>query len=781
MRSSKDVIKFVSRLLSLIFPGTDHRPAAPTADTNTEDMLRSHAKLARKAAAEGMVLLQNKGKALPVKKGDRVALFGNGQINYQLYGGGSGSVPNATRKVSLLEGMQNKLSEGRMILYQPLINDYLDFFENGGKGEMPLTSDQIKGAANQSDTAVITISRNSSEGSDRKAIKGDYYLTDQELSMIAWVSDAGFKNVVVVLNIPGIIDTSWIRQFPDISVLISWLPGMEGGNATADVLCGNVNPSGKLTDTFAGTYAMYPSANNFGRSNYFVNYEEDIYIGYRYFETFDPGHDQINYCFGCGLSYTSFRLSHILVKQAGEEIHIKVTVKNTGDMAGREVVQVYFSAPQGRLGKPARQLAGFQKTSVLNPGEDRKIQIQFPISDMASYDDNGKLRRSAYLLEAGHYTFYVGQSLLDADRRGIQGTFYLKKTLVTQQLTRQAGPAGLRKRLLADGSCELLEDSGAHRSRVAEKTVAGSPPPVSSSKIMLQDAAGTPSLMDPFLNQLSNDQLAALASGAEATVAGGTGGIGNLESFGIPNAQTADGPAGLRLSQPATAWPVETLLAATWDPQLLEAVGRAIGSEAMNHAIDIWLGPGMNIHRDPLNGRNFEYWSEDPLISGKMGAAIIRGVQSKGILAEIKHFAANNRETHRKESDSRLSERALREIYLRGFQIAIKEAHPMLLMSAYNRINGIRTSENRDLLTHILRKEWHFNGAVTTDWNNTAAICKEILAGNNVRMPANVKNTEHLMLALRHGRITRQDLVDNAKPILSMIIHTRAFRKSIKE
>lgn len=778
MRRSKRVMNLVSRLLSLIFPGTDHRPAAQMADRYTHETLDSYAELARRAAAEGMVLLQNKGKALPVKKGDRVALFGNGQINYQLYGGGSGSVPNATRKVGLLEGMQNKSSDGKITLYQPLINDYRDFLENGGKGELPLTPDQIKEAVNQSDTAVITISRNSSEGSDRKAIKGDYYLTEQELSMITRVSDAGFKNVAVVLNIPGVIDTSWIRQFPDLSVLISWLPGMEGGNATADVLCGDVNPSGKLTDTFAGTYTVYPSANNFSRSNYFVNYEEDIYIGYRYFETFDPGHEQINYCFGFGLSYTTFSLSRISVKQTGRKIHIKVTVKNMGNMAGREVVQVYFGAPQGKLGKPARQLAGFRKTSVLHPGEAQKIQIQFPISDMTSYDDTGKLRRSAYLLEAGHYTFYVGQSLLDADRRGIQGTFDVKKTLVTQQLTRQAGPAGLRKRLLADGSCELLEDSGVHRSRVVEKTDADSRTPVSPSKIMLQDAVGTPSLMDPFLNQLSNDQLAALASGAEATVAGGTGGIGNLESFGIPNAQTADGPAGLRLRQPATAWPVETLLAATWDPQLLEAVGRAIGSEAANHAIDIWLGPGMNIHRDPLNGRNFEYWSEDPLISGKMGAAIIRGVQSKGVLTEIKHFAANNRETHRRESDSRLSERALREIYLKGFQIAITEAHPMLLMSAYNRVNGIRASENRDLLTHILRNEWRFNGAVTTDWNNSAAICEEFLAGNNVRMPANQANTRQLAEALQHERITRQDLINNAKPILNMIIRTQAFRKS---
>lgn len=747
---------------------------------------KENARLARTAAAEGMVLLQNDRKVLPLRKGETVALFGVGQIRFHLYGGGSGSVPNTPEKIHLLQGMEDKASLGKISLYKALIDRYKDYIRSGRIAEMPLSEGQIKKVAESSGTAVITISRNAAEGSDRKPVKGDYYLSDPEKSLLKKIDGAGFKNVVVVLNIPGVIDTSWISQYPDASVLISWLPGMKGGNAVADILCGDINPSGKLADTFAGSYEDYPSSGNFHQHDDFVNYEEDIFTGYRYFETFDRKHKKVIYSFGYGLSFTTFNLVKITVNDSKKAITIRVKVKNSGEFSGREVVQVYFRAPQGKLGKPARQLAAFRKTKLLKPGRSQTLTISFPIADMASYDDTGRIKKSAYLLERGGYRFYVGNSLLDADKRGVQGIFNVKRTKVIRQLAERAAPARLTKRLLADGSYERLCDETAmenikakliNTSTVREKLSAVNlRVPEQTAKIMLRDVAKMPSKIDAFIEQLENDQLAALSRGTKATLAGGTGGIGNLNEFGIPNVQTADGPAGLRIVNQATAWPIETSLASTWDPELVEAVGKAVGREAEQNSVDIWLAPGMNIHRDPLNGRNFEYWAEDPLIAGQMGAALIRGVQSQGIAAEIKHFALNNKETNRTESDSRVSERALREIYLKGFEMAIKESRPLLLMTAYNLVNGIRASENKDLLTHILRNEWGYQGTVTTDWNNTATFYKEILAGNQVRMPLGSTTADHLMIALQKGLITRADLQNNVRPILKMIMQTKAFK-----
>ncbi|GGL55061.1 glycoside hydrolase family 3 N-terminal domain-containing protein [Sporolactobacillus putidus] len=747
---------------------------------------KKNAELSRKAAGEGMVLLQNTKNALPIKKGAAVALFGIGQIKFHLYGGGSGSVPNASENINLLQGMENKASGGRIFLYKPLIESYSAYIQMDGRGEMPLSEELLKKAVKNADTAIFTISRYASEGSDRKAAKGDYYLSDKEIDMLEKINRAGFKHVAVVLNIPGVMDTSWISRYPDMSVLISWMPGMEGGNAVADILCGDVNPSGKLVDTFAASYDDYPSSRNFSQHTDYVNYEEDIFNGYRYFETFDPKHRRIIYSFGYGQSYTTFHLSKIKLSESEKHVKITVKVTNTGKLSGKEVVQVYCGAPQGKLGKAARQLAAFRKTGLLKPGRSQVLSMSFPITDMAGYDDTGRIKKSAWLLEKGDYRFFIGNSLLDADQRGVQRIIKVNATKIIRQLAEHAAPVRLLKRLLADGSYERLRMDTAHKKMKTKSandlTGSGEKSTVElrfskkKAKIMLQDVAGKPAKLDAFIEQLEDDQLAGLSRGTKATVAGGTGGIGNLNEYGIPNVQTADGPAGLRITNPATAWPMETLLASTWDPELVRAVGKAAGKEALRNSVDIWLAPGMNIHRDPLNGRNFEYWAEDPLIAGKMGAALIEGVQSQGILAEIKHFAVNNKETNRKESDSRVSERALREIYLKGFEIAIKESRPRLVMSAYNLVNGIRTSENKDLLTHILRNEWGYQGVVTSDWNNTAAFYKEILAGNHVRMPSGSATADHLMIALQKGLITRTDLQNNVRPILKMILQTQAFK-----
>jgi beta-glucosidase-like glycosyl hydrolase len=893
--------------------------------------------LSRKIAGEGMVLLENHG-ALPIPNGQAVALFGSGQINFQKGGGGSGNV-NVDYVINLLQGMQNKESSGKISLYKPLIDAYKSYISGGGKGEMPLTDTQISDAAANAKTAVITISRYSSEGSDRSAAKGDYYLSDAETSILNRVTAEGFEKVVVVLNTGGVIDTSWIKNYPGISVLIAWQPGMEGGNAVADVLCGDVNPSGKLVDTLAKSYDDYPSAANFSQYSDHVSYEEDIFEGYRYFETFDPEYEKVNYEFGYGLSYTAFNISNVNVSSDGDKFNITAKVTNTGSVAGKEVVQTYFSTPQVKLGKPGKELAAFAKTKLIEPGKSDVVKMSFAVNDMASYDDTGKVQKSAYVLEPGNYNIYVGNSVKDAGKSGVRYTYKLDNLVVTEQLTEQLAPKKLYRRLLADGTYETLKNpsvtlaaSGVTKleaedfldaaqgtnyvrvesynvngvsgqciaymnytgnyvsydlnvqkagtynvvfrasngraaisnmmgiyvnnvlqpnvnitlpqtgdgtnksewynfvdtapvtitlpegactlklvsngscgnidymtfqntedtamsqnsvmslSNAAVSTVqntvqateaAGTP----QGKIMLADVYEDPALMDKFVAQLSDGQLADLSGGKRAQIAGGTGGIGGLSDFGIPSAQTSDGPAGLRLSSHCTAWPVETLLACTWNVDLIKEMGIAVGTEAKLNNVDIWLAPGLNIHRNPLCGRNFEYFSEDPLIAGKMAAAITKGVQSQGVGVTLKHFAANDKEVNRSNSDSRISERALREIYLKGFEIAVKEASPWCIMSSYNLINGTETAESHDLLTNILRGEWGYKGMVMTDWGNNTTAYKEVKAGNDVKMSTG--NSANIMNALATGAVTRAELERNIKDVFNMIMKTNVFKNNV--
>jgi len=294
-------------------------------------------------------------------------------------------------------------------------------------------------------------------------------------------------------------------------------------------------------------------------------------------------------------------------------------------------------------------------------------------------------------------------------------------------------------------------------------------------KILLSDVYNDPSLMDAFVAQLTNEQLVELSAGKRAKIATGTGTIGNLPEYEIPAAQTADGPAGLRLASPCTAWPVATLLACTWDTDLVEQIGVAIGKEAKLNNVDIWLAPGMNLHRDPLCGRNFEYFSEDPLITGKMAAAITKGVQSEGVAVTLKHYAANNKERNRNSSDSRVSERALREIYLKGFEIAIKEANPWCIMSSYNYLNGVETSNSYDLLTAIPRGEWGFEGFIMTDWGNNSQHALEVIAGNDVKMPSG--NAQNVLNGIKGGLVKREQLERNIKNVLNVLMKTPAFQK----
>ncbi|MBR2387425.1 MAG: glycoside hydrolase family 3 C-terminal domain-containing protein [Clostridia bacterium] len=734
-----------------------------------------HIALSRKVADEGMVLLENNG-ILPLKEGTTVSLFGIGSIDYVKGGGGSGMVYSAYVR-NIYEGFMEK--SPRLSVYEPVTRFYYDYAvpllpDHAGYvlyDEIDVPASLISDAAKNSDVAIITIHRFSREGLDRLSEKGDFYLTDVEQKMVDDVT-AAFEHSVVVLNVGGMIDVSWIKNNPKIdAALLAWQAGMEGGLAVADILSGDVNPSGKLTDTFAKEFSDYPSADSFNESKDYVCYYEDIYVGYRYFETIKGVADKVNYPFGYGLSYTTFDISKPEAKLDGDDIKVLVTVKNTGKVAGKEVVQCYFSAPQGVLGKAKISLAAFKKTKLLVPDESEEIELSFPVSAMASYDDLGKLQMSAYVLEGGAYTFLVGnccRNLVLADYKYVVE----EKFVVTKQLTQKCAPNKLEKRMLSDGTFEALPSFPIidYSDVTAPKNEAKVP----EEEMNLRQVAFGKLTLDEFMAQMTDEELVDLVCGVpnNGTTITNTGGFGGINRLGVPVFMTVDGPAGVRLYTVAgiatTAWPCATLIACTWDPELAFEVGRAGGLEAKETGFPIWLTPALNIHRNPLCGRNFEYFSEDPLISGKFAAAKVNGIQSVNIAASAKHFACNNKEINRKHSDSRVSERALREIYLRGFEICVKESQPYTVMASYNLINERRCCESYEQLQGILRDEWGFRGAVTTDWNTPSDHTNCVLAGNDVRMPTG--DRDNLLESLANGRLRREHLEVCAKRLLELFL-----------
>ena len=735
-----------------------------------------HIALSRSVAAEGMVLLKNDSNLLPLKKGAKVAVFGKAQYDYVKGGGGSGDVTVEYVR-NIYDGLKIKESEGKIGLFDGLIGfyeaemkkQYAEGVEIGKTTEPEIPEDLLKRAKAYTDTAIITICRFSGEGWDRKGEiqDGDFYLSAEEEKMVKTVLD-NFKNIIVVINAGAQTDTEWYHGNEKISsVLYAWQAGMEGGLATADVLCGDVNPSGKLVDTFAKKFSDYPSSESFEESDDYVKYYEDIYVGYRYFETI-PGADKcVNYPFGFGLSYTDFEISNIDVKLDGDKIKVSADVKNIGKVSGKEVVQVYYSAPQGKLGKPAYELAAFNKTKELAPGESVTVFADFDVNSMASYDDTGKIKKSAYVLEKGTYKFFVGNSV----RNTVQADYEYKvsKDTVTEQLTQQCAPSNLEKRMLSDGSFEELKSE---KNNVFTNNFPANTAKAPEEKAMLIDVVEGKVTLDEFIAQLTDEELVSLTYGKPNTGAANTCGMGNLPEYGVPNVMTADGPAGLRINRNVgvntTAFPCATMIACTWAPELMCAIGEAGAREVKENNMGIWLTPALNIHRNPLCGRNFEYYSEDPLIAGKMAAAKVNGIQSQHIAASAKHFCANNKEVNRLDSDSIMSERALREIYLKGFEICVKESQPWTVMSSYNIVNGTRASENYDTITNILRGEWGYEGMVTTDWWNHAEQYKELKAGNDIKMP--IGQHDKVMEALKRGDITRPEIEVCVKRILEMIM-----------
>ena len=766
-----------------------YMPATPIGkDGQRVTACQEHIALVREAACEGMVLLKNDEKLLPFAKGTRLALFGKGTVDYVKGGGGSGDVTVSYTRC-LLKGLCIKQDEGKVELFAPL-NDYYTAYmqeqyaqgaEPGRCPEAPVPADLLEQARAFTDTAVITLCRFSGEGWDRSgtAYDGDFYLSHEEEALVQAVQ-AAFPRIAVVLNTGGMMDTLWFKGNQKIqSALLSWQAGIEGGLATADILCGDACPSGRLTDTFAVNFAAYPSSDTFNESDDYVTYNEDIFVGYRYFETIPGAAEKVCYPFGYGLSYTTFDIHDVSGCEKDGSICITATVTNTGHVAGKQVVQTYCQAPQGKLGKPARVLVGFAKTALLQPGESQTVTITFSPYTFASYDDVGAVSKSAWVLEKGDYLFHVGSSVRDCVK--LDYAYTLDEDVVLEQLTARCQPRQLNWRLMADGSHGEAENLPAlPKPDVDDPAVPKGPPvemkfnalPGQKAEHTLMDVAEGKITLDEFMATLTIEQMVYLLGGQPNRGIANTWGIGGLDSHGIPNVMTADGPAGLRI-QPwcgvhTTAFPCATLLSCTWNEEIVERIGVAAALEVKENGIGSWLAPAMNIHRNPLCGRNFEYYSEDPLMAGRMATAMVKGVQSQGVATSVKHFACNNKEVNRQDSDSRLSERALREIYLKGFEIAVKEAQPITLMTSYNIINGIRASENRDLLTCILREEWGFKGLVTTDWWTHGLHYKEIAAGNDIKMPTG--NPEHTLQMILEGKLDPECVRTSARRLMEAIL-----------
>lgn len=706
------------------------------------------ANLCRTAAAEGAVLLKNENHTLPILPGETISVFGRCQLEYYKSGTGSGGAVNVPYRTNILDGLRDNhvsINESLVETYQSWLKDHP--FDDGGGGwaaepwnqqEMPLSDELAAEAASVSSKALVIIGRTAGEDQDNADVAGSYRLTETELDMLRKVT-AHFSKVAVLLNVANIIDMSWMEDFsyqnPITAVMYIWQGGMTGGLAVGDVLSGAVSPCGKLSDTIARSLMDYPSSANFGNELENI-YQEDIYVGYRYFETFAP--DKVLYEFGYGLSYTTFSMetisAHVTDSIPEGFLELSVKVTNTGEVPGKEVVQVYYSAPQGLLGKPARELCAFEKTRALNPGESQTLTFTVPIRSMASFDDSGITgHKSCYVLESGSYDVYVGNSIRNVTRAPLNLT--IPTLLVTEKLQEAMAPTKAFTRLKPGTADEngvfTTEYEAAPLQTVSlqERIYNALPqalPQTGNQNILLKDVASGNASMEDFVAQLTTEELAALVRGegmSSPKVTPGTasafGGVtDSLLAYGLPIACCADGPSGIRMEggQIATLMPIGTLLACTFHPSLIRELYTLEGQEMVENRVDSLLGPGINIHRNPLNGRNFEYFSEDPYLTGVMAAAVTSGIKAGGASATVKHFAANNQETYRTLVDSVVSERALREIYLKGFELAVKEGEAASIMTSYNPINGHWAASNYDLNTTILRNEWGYDGIVMTDW-----------------------------------------------------------------
>ena len=710
--------------------------------------------LLRQVAAEGAVLLEN--RVLPLASGTKISLFGRVQCNYFYTGYGSGGDVNAPYKVSLLEGLRNcenlKVNEALAKTYEKWCAEHPIHDAQWGRWprfypEMPLDAQTISNAAKVSDQAVVVIGRSSGEDRENVLEKGSYYLTDEEYALLKNVK-AAFPDAILLLNIGAVMDWSAIRELDFGAVLILWQGGMESGNAAADLLCGKVSPSGCLPDTIAQNYEDYPSASHFGKKKANA-YWEDIYVGYRYFDTFCK--EKVLYPFGYGLSYTTFGGT---VTAGPDGLSYQVSLTNTGSYPGKTTLMLFVEKPCGTLGNPSRELVAFAKTKSLAPGESEDVTLTVPQQLLASYcDQNAGEFSNCWLIQPGCHRFYLGANVRDAE---LAGELLVDAPKILERCTEAAAPAKAFPILTAeetDGIRHTAAGQAIPRSKNLKQAILDSLPEGSfitgDKGFKLKEVKEGRVSMDAFVAQLDLEELEAISRGAYVMGhplgakgnAGVFGGVTeSLRSKGIPPITTTDGPSGIRLYDSCSLLPIGTLLACTFDESLVEQLYTMVAGEMKEKGSDVLLAPGINIHRNPLCGRNFEYFSEDPLLTGKMAAAVVRGVQSGGLSACPKHFACNNQETNRNHTDSILSQRALREIYLRGFEICVKESAPKNLMTSYNKINGVWGHYHYDLVETILRGEWGYQGNVMTDWWMHYSASPEFpkLTGNGYRVRAGV-------------------------------------------
>lgn len=766
---------------------------------------------AAKMVSEGIVMLKNENNALPLDTDKEVAVFGRIQFHYYKSGTGSGGMVNVTKVVNILDGLIDngvKVNEKLLDTYRKWDKENpFDLGEGWGgepwsQKEMPLDEGLVKETAKSCETAIVIIGRTAGEEQDNRLEAGSYLLSDDEIAMLTVVRE-NFKKVVLLLNVGNIIDMTDINRIAPDSVLYVWQGGMTGGKGTADVLTGKVSPSGKLPDTIAYKASDYPSDANFGREKNRDIYAEDIYVGYRYFETFAK--EKVLYPFGFGLSYTEFEIKTEKAEITEGAVKLSVSVKNIGSYKGKEVIEVYCEAPQGRLGKAARVLCGFEKTRELVPQEEQVVEIAVDIAKLASYDDSGVTgNKSCYVLEAGEYKFYVGSDVRSAE---YACSFEQGEDLVTERLTQALAPVESFERIkpVCEGGAFSIGreavpvsevDESARRLEKLPKEIAYT----GDKGIKLWDVKNGKNTMDEFIAQLSDYDLSCIIRGegmgsprVTAGTASAFGGVSeNLNGFGVPAGCCSDGPSGMRLDCGTKAFslPNGTMIASSFNKELTRELFTFMGLEMAANKVDCLLGPGMNIHRHPLNGRNFEYFSEDPFLTGKMAAAELKGMAGAGVTGTIKHFCANNRETNRHFIDSVVSERAIREIYLKGFEIAVKEGGASSVMTTYGRVNGLWTAGNFDLNTVILREEWGFKGFTMTDWwaninvrgkepdkTDFAAMAR---AQNDVYMvcPDGEKNDDNTLAALENGGIERCELQRNAANICGFLLHTNALKRA---
>lgn len=789
---------------------------------------KEYANIARKAVAEGCVLLKN-DNALPLKKDSKISLFGRIQFNYIKSGTGSGGMVNAPYIVSILDALKE---EEDISINEELLEAYTEWVKvnpfNKGKGwanepwcqeEMELSDELVQAAANNSDEAVIIIGRTAGEDQDNSAREGSYLLSAKEEAMVEKVCKY-FEKTVVVLNVGNIIDMKWVKKYNPSAVLYAWQGGIEGGHGVADVLLGRVNPCGKLADTIAYDYKDYPSTANFNKLAADIDpleyielrnkglvatddrdiYEEDVYVGYRYFET--AAKEKVIYPFGYGLSYTTFEIESVSSYEMDDKIKVISRVTNTGNAAGKEVVQIYYNPAQGKIAKPVRNLIEFGKTRTLAPGESEELIFTFDVAKMASFDDGGYTgHKNCYVLEAGEYEIYAGNSVRTAVKAG---SFNLADTVVVKELTEALAPHYEFERMVlrVEGDTVTEERQAVPQREIdLEQRIKDNRPeskPCTGDKgYKFADVALGKVTIDDFLAQLTDLDLIHMSRGEGMSsnkvtpgIAGSYGGVTERlkEHFGMPIAGLSDGPSGIRMDCGAEAFamPNGTALACTFNKSLVNRLYRYAAKEIRFNKIDSLLGPGINLHRNPLNGRNFEYFSEDPYLTGAMAVAQLQGLSTTKVTGTIKHFAGNNREFNRHFVNSVVSQRALREIYLKAFEMAVVEGGAYNIMTTYGLVNEMYTAGNYDLTTTILRGEWGFEGIAMTDW--WAKINAEGQPGNiqNTGLMIRAQNDVYEVTAdseknandddseekLASGFITRGELLRNAKNIVTSLLKT---------